>query len=174
MSSWRRAIAPVRPYTINSFWTQLDQKVTEIVTATKKTQSYHVSLRRAGEIHALAEAHGHALQLGVHRGDPEAGFNAAETLMAALGACLMTNINSMADRMHLQIDDARIEIDGIRRSDPPALITLEYTLILVSPEPEEELAALHEKAVKWGTVTNTLMNGVHPGGTLRIEGSNGS
>ena len=135
----------------------------------EKTQSYHVSLQREGELHALAEAHGHTLRLGVHRGDPEAGFNAAETLMAALGACLMTNINSMAASMHLQIDDARIEINGVRRSDPPALITLEYELILTSPEPEEKLAALHEKAVKWGTVTNTLIDGVWPEGVLRVE-----
>ena len=135
----------------------------------EKTQSYHVSLRREGELHAVVEAHGHTLQLGVHRGDPEAGFNAAETLMAALGACLMTNVNSMAARMHLQIDDARIEINGVRRSDPPALITLEYELILASPEPEEKLAALHKKAVKWGTVTNTLIDGVWPEGVLRVE-----
>lgn len=85
----------------------------------QKTQSYHVSMHREDELHARAEAHGHTLQLGVHRGDPEAGFNAAETLMAALGACLMANINSMAASMHLQIGDARIKINGVRRSDPP-------------------------------------------------------
>ena len=135
----------------------------------QKTQSYHVSVHREGKLRAVAEAHGHTLRLGVHRGDPEAGFNAAETLMAALGACLMTNINSLAEKMRLRIDDAHIEIRAVRRSEPPALITLEYELILSSPEPEEKLEKLHQQAVKWGTVTNTLMDGVRPEGSLRIE-----
>ncbi len=135
----------------------------------ERTQRYAVSLRRESELHAVAEAHGHTLRLGVHRGDPEAGFNAAETLMAAFGACLMTNINSLAEKMRLQIDDARIEIragGSLRRT---ALIALEYELVLTSPEPEEKLEKLHQQAVKWGTVANTLSHGITPRGTIRVE-----
>lgn len=77
---------------------------------------YHVEVRRQEEAHALASSHGHTISLGVRRGASSAGFNAAETLLAALGACLMTNVNALAAKMHLQLNDVRIEIEGDRRA----------------------------------------------------------
>ena len=59
----------------------------------------------------------------------------------------------------------------MRRSEPPALIELDYELILVSPEPAQKLEKLHKLAVEWGTVTNTLMDGIAPRGAMRIERS---
>ena len=97
------------------------------------------------------------------------GFTAAETVMAALGACLLTNVNAIGDKMHLKIDEARIEFDAERRAQPPALTSISYRLILKSPEPPEKLAELHELCFKWGTVTNTLINGLTPQGELVIE-----
>ncbi len=131
-------------------------------------QTYRVVVRREDEQHARAEAHGHSLSLGIRRGDPTAGFNAAETLMAALGACILTNINTLAAKMHLQIDDARIEFKGLRRSEPPGLVQIDYELILSSTESSAKLEELHDLAVKWGTVTNTLIDGVTPHGVLKI------
>ncbi len=134
-----------------------------------KYQTYNVTIRREDEQHALAEAHGHSLQLGVHRGDPDAGFNAAETLLAALGACILTNVNTFAAKMRLQIDDVRIEFSSLRRNEPPGLVQIDYELILTSPEPQAKLQELHALSVKWGTVTNTLLDGVAPNGALRVE-----
>jgi uncharacterized OsmC-like protein len=109
------------------------------------------------------------LTLNVKKGAGEAGFNAAETLLAALGACILTNINAIGEKMHLRIDDARMEFDAARRDEPPALTEIRYKLILKSPEPPEKLAELHDLCVKWGTVTNTLINGLTPQGELVIE-----
>lgn len=134
-----------------------------------KYQTYNVVVRQKDEQHAVAEAHGHSLSLGIRRGDPTAGFNAAETLLAALGVCILTNVNTFAAKMHLQIDDARIEFKGLRRSEPPALIQIDYELILTSVESIDKLEELHDLAVKWGTVTNTLIDGVTPHGVLKIE-----
>jgi len=78
-------------------------------------QQYRVVVEREGAARAVAKTRGHTLILNAEKGKGEAGFNAAETLMASLGACLMTN------------------------------------------------------CVKWGTVTNTLMSGVQPTGTLRVQ-----
>ena len=129
-------------------------------TTAGSIQSYQVSVERQGEAHALASAHGHTLTLGARRGDPSAGFNAAETLLASLGTCLITNINSLAARMHLQVDAVRVEIDGVRRDKPPAMVQIRYRLVLDSPEPPDQLEKLHDLAIKWGTVTNTLLGGV--------------
>lgn len=121
---------------------------------------YRVEVTRQDEAHALASSHGHTLALGVRRGDPTAGFNAAETLLAALGACLMSNVNALAAKMRLQLNGVRVEIEGDRRDDPPGIIQIRYRLILDSPEPPDRLEKLHDLAFKWGTVTNTLLNGV--------------
>ena len=131
--------------------------------------NYRVTVTRQDDSHALAETRGHSLMLNVKKGSGEAGFTAAETVMAALGACLLTNVNEIGAKMHLKIDEARIEFDAERRNEPPALTRISYRLVLKSIEPPEKLAELHELCVKWGTVTNTLINGIMPQGELVIE-----
>jgi len=116
--------------------------------------------------HALASSHGHTLTLGVRRGDPTAGFNAAETLLASLGACLTTNVNALAEKMRLRVDGVRVEVEGNRRDEPPGIVQIRYRLILDSQEPDDKLEKLHDLAFKWGTVTNTLLDGVAIQGEL--------
>jgi uncharacterized OsmC-like protein len=131
--------------------------------------NYHVNVTIQGESRALAETRGHRLTLNVKKGAGEAGFNAAETLLAALGACMLTNVNAIGEKMHLKVDSARIEFEATRRDEPPALTEIRYKLILKSPEPPEKLQELADLCFKWGTVTNTLVNGLVPQGTLVIE-----
>ncbi len=121
------------------------------------------------EARALAETRGHQLTLSVKRGGGEAGFNAAETLLAALGACILTNVNALGAKMRLRIDTARIEFEADRQDEPPALAAIRYRLILDSPEPQEKLEELHTLCVKWGTVTNTIVTGLTPQGELVVE-----
>lgn len=123
-------------------------------------RTYRVSVDRQDEAHARAWSHGHTLTLGVRRGDPTAGFNAAETLLASLGGCLITNVNALAAKMRLQVDGVRVEVEGDRRDEPPGLVQIRYRLFLDSPESPDKLEKLHEVAFKWGTVTNTLLDGV--------------
>ncbi len=130
---------------------------------------YHVNVTLRDSSHAEAETRGHRLPLNVKKGSGEAGFNAAETLLAALGACLLTNVNAIGEKMRLQIHAARIEFDATRRDEPPALTEIHYRLILESSEPPEKLQELADLCFKWGTVTNTLVNGIVPQGTLVIE-----
>ena len=130
---------------------------------------YHVTATRVDASHARITARGHELALNIKKGTGDAGFNAVETLLAALGACLLTNVNAIGAKMRLQIDEARIEFDADRREEPPVLTEIRYRLILKSPEPREKLDELHELCLKWGTVTNTVINGLNPQGTLVIE-----
>jgi putative redox protein len=132
-------------------------------------QTYALTVRREDAARAVAEARGHQITLNIKKGDGAAGFNAAETLLAALGACLLTNVNSLSQKMRLQIDDARMEITSLRRDEPPGLIQIDYRLILDSPEPAEKLQELHALCVKWGTVTNTLIDGLTPHGEVIVE-----
>ena len=131
--------------------------------------NYHVNVTIQDDSHALAETRGHRLLLNVKKGAGEAGFNAAETLLAALGTCMLTNVNAISEKMHLKVDAARIEFDADRRDEAPALTEIRYKLILKSPEPAEKLRELADLCFKWGTVTNTLINGLVPQGELVIE-----
>jgi uncharacterized OsmC-like protein len=131
--------------------------------------NYHVNVTTQNDSHAEAETRGHRLTLNVKKGASEAGFNAAETLLAALGICILTNVNAIGQKMRLQIDAARVEFDADRRDDPPALTEIRYKLILKSPEPPDKLAELHDLCIKWGTVANTVINGLTPQGELVIE-----
>ena len=137
--------------------------------AAPATKGYQVVVRRQDEAHAVAETRGHQMRLNVKKGDGAAGFNAAETLLAALGACLLSNVNAIGEKMRLQIDHVRIEFDAERRDEPPALTRIDYRLILTSPEPEEKLRDLFDLCFKWGTVTNTLLHGLLPKGELVVE-----
>jgi len=71
--------------------------------------------------------------------------------------------------MRLKIDQAHMEFEAERSDEPPALTEICYKLFLKSSEPLEKLTELHDLCVKWGTVTNTLINGLVPKGELVIE-----
>ena len=85
------------------------------VSAADVLRTYRVVVERQDEAHALASSHGHMLTLGVRRGDATTGFNAAEALLASLGVCLITNVNALAEKMRLQVDGVRVEVEGGRR-----------------------------------------------------------
>jgi hypothetical protein len=55
--------------------------------------TYHVTATRLDDSHALAEARGHRLTLNVKKSADETGFNAAETLLGALGAAAGTIVD---------------------------------------------------------------------------------
>ncbi|HEX9596124.1 MAG TPA: OsmC family protein [Anaerolineales bacterium] len=133
-------------------------------------KTYHVTATRVDDSHTRITARGHELTLNIKKGAGEAGFNAAETLLAALGACLLTNVNAIGQKMRLDIRSARIEFDAARTDEPPTLTDIRYQLILESPEPPEKLKDLADLCFKWGTVTTTLVNGLVPKGALVIEG----
>ena len=131
--------------------------------------TYHVTTTRQDDSRALAETRGHELTLNIKKGAGEEGFNAAETLLAALGVCILTNINAIGAKMRLVIRGARIEFDATRQDEPPLLTEIRYRLVLDSPEPRQKLEELHDLCIKWGTVTNTVINGLPPQGTFVVE-----
>ncbi len=134
----------------------------------KQGQTYSVIVSRQDNTHGRATARQHALTLNIERGGTEAGFNAAETLLAALGTCVLTNVNTYIQKMRLQVGDVRIELTGIRQDDPPMLTDIHYRLMLDSREPADKLQALHDVSVRLGTVTNTLIHGIQPQGEVVI------
>lgn len=141
--------------------------------ASQGKKSFLVKVSRHNGSHALAETRGHQLSLNIKKGDGSAGFNAAETLLSALGACILTNVNHIGAIMQLDIRSAHIEFEAERQDDPAMLTSIRYNLVLESAESQKRLEELHNLSLKWGTVTNTLTNGLIPKGELEIRPSLG-
>lgn len=123
-------------------------------------QTYTVTVQRVDDAHAEVRVRSFRLATGARRDDLSAGPNAVETLLAALGTCLLTNVNTLMEQMHLRIADAHIELEGERQDKPPLLTHVTCRLVLVSAEPRSRLETLFALAQKWGTVSNTLARGV--------------
>lgn len=130
---------------------------------------FHVEVRRISGQKARAEAHGQTLELAIKGGDPTLGFTAPETLLAAFGACILSNVTRNAAEMGLRVDQAEVVFDGVKHTDPLGIDPLRYRVILHSPEPAEALQDLYRRATTDGTATNALISGLQPAGALTIE-----
>lgn len=137
------------------------------------TPRFHVSVTRVSGLLARAEAHGQTLELAIKGGDPTLGFTPPEMLLAAFGACILSNVTRDAAEMGLQVEHAEVVFDGVKHTDPLGIDPLRYRLILHSPEPAEALQELYRRATTDGTATNAILNGLDPAGELTIEPSGG-
>ena len=130
---------------------------------------FHVAVKRVSGQMARAEAHGQTLELAIKGGDPTLAFTAPETLLAAFGACILSNVTRNAGEMGLRVEHAEVVFDGVKRTDPLGIDPLRYRVILHSPEPVEALRELYRRATTDGTATNALLGGLEPAGELTIE-----
>jgi putative redox protein len=77
-------------------------------------QTYVVDVQRDNEQHAVATTRYFSLTVGARRGDATAGFNPVETLLSALGACLLTALQMVADLSRVSATGMAIQMTGVR------------------------------------------------------------
>ncbi len=128
-------------------------------------QSYKVRVRRMDPYHAQAKVRDFSLALGARRADPAAGFNPVETLLSAVGDCLLTSLDHVAEGSRVQIAEASVEVEAERQEKPPILTHIRYLLCLRSDAPDERLAHLIELATAHSTVLQTVSRAVPVEGT---------
>ncbi len=130
---------------------------------------FRVRVRRVSGQLAVAEAHGQTMELAIKGGDPALGFTAPETLLAAFGACILSNVTRNAAEMGLRVDAVEVAFDGVKRAQPLGIDPLGYRVSIQSGEPEEALRELYRRATSDGTATNALLRGLSPVGVLVVE-----
>jgi len=130
---------------------------------------FDVRVKRISGGRAEVQAHGQKITLSTRGDDPNLGITAPETVLAAFGTCVISNINKLAGEAGLKIDDVSIEFQAKKRLSPLGFEDLRYTVTIQSPEPKEKVQALYEKATTNGTATNVLLEGLKPQGELRIQ-----
>jgi uncharacterized OsmC-like protein len=129
---------------------------------------FDVKVKRINGGQAEVEAHGQKITLATRGDDPNLGITAPETVLAAFGTCVISNINKLSAEMGLKIDDISIEFRAKKRLAPLGFNDLHYTITIQSPESKEKLQVLYEKTTTNGTATNALLEGLKPTGELNI------
>jgi uncharacterized OsmC-like protein len=92
-------------------------------------------------------------------------FNPAELLLAALGACMLKNIERVAPILKFQFDGVHVMVRGERQDVPPRLRRITYRIVVKTGESDQRLALLQRNVRQFGTVFNTIAAGTP------IEGS---
>ncbi|AEJ41863.1 hypothetical protein TPY_3711 [Sulfobacillus acidophilus TPY] len=129
-------------------------------------QEYSVTVSRQDVNHAVATTRSFSLTLGARRGDLTAGFNPVETLLSAMGSCLLTSLQMVAELSRLPIGETAMTLTAIREDRPLRLVAISYRLRVVSPLPAERVERLWHMAEKNSTVYQTLAQTISVSGEL--------
>ncbi len=129
-------------------------------------QTYEVQMRRESAQQVIARTRDLSLTLGAKRGDLEAGFNPVETLLSALGACLLTALQMVAELSRVPIAGMAIQMTGVRQDQPPQLVSVTYQLTIHTDAAEDRLTRLVETAQRNSTVYQTLALAIPVSGTV--------
>ena len=121
------------------------------------TQHYQVHLARQPDgIRTAATVRDFSMVLGAHRGDASAGFNAVETLLSAVGACLTSSLSMVAELSRVRLSDVEVDVFGMRQDKPPTLTEIRFEMRIRTDVDEEKLRRLLGLAERNSTVVSTL------------------
>jgi len=137
--------------------------------------NYNVTVTKIADGVGQAQAAGkpERITLDISRDSNPELPNPAELLLAAFGGCLLKNISKLAPKMRLVIDDARVEVTGVREDHPPRIASISYQLVLSTKEPKEKIARLVDYLHAYGTVYNTLIPRLSVAETIMLQRENG-
>jgi putative redox protein len=119
-------------------------------------QTYTVTVERTDASHVTAATREFRLTLGARRADLTAGFNPVETMLAAMGSCLLTALQMVAELSRLPVGSMAMELEAVRQDKPPTVVSAQYRLTVESPLPEERVVRLVHLAETNSTVFQTL------------------
>ena len=108
---------------------------------------------------------------GKDEGGEDLGPAATEVFLAALGACVMTNISRIGKKMRLNIKNVSMDINGNKEHNghPSSFVALDIKVsIEADTNDREKLERLVELSEKNCTVSNTVKNAVATKLTLQL------
>ncbi len=137
--------------------------------------NYNVTMTKiADEVgHVQAPEKSEGIMLDISRDSNPDLLNPAELLLAAFGGCLLKNISKLAPKMRLVIDEARVQVTGVRQDDPPHIESISYQLVLTTQEPKQKIERLVDYLHNYGTVYNTLLPLLSVTEKIMLERGNG-
>ena len=122
------------------------------------------SVRAGGEGHL--EAHGLGTPFDATAGRLDTLPGPADILCAALSACILKNVERFSHLLSFRYESASIEVCAERDEPPPRIVSMRYSLRVVTDEPPQRIELLHRNIRKYGTITNTLAAACELSGTI--------
>jgi len=83
-------------------------------------------------------------------------FNPVELLLAAVAACMIKGVERVTPLLKFDVRGVEVKLRGVRQDSPPKLVSIDYELIVDTPETDQRLELLHTNVRKYGTIYNTI------------------
>ena len=129
--------------------------------------TFHVTAHRIDAHGSMASTKDATITLDTDLAGRRDAFNPAETLLAALAACMIKGIERVAPMLKFELRGVHVAIHGVRQDVPPRLERIDYVLTVDTDESDHRLALLHDNVRKYGTVFNTIAPGTNLSGEIR-------
>lgn len=129
--------------------------------------TFNVTSRRLNSHGSEAHCKDAIITLDTDLGGRLDAFNPAELLLAAVSACMIKGIERVLPILKFELNAVEVRIHGVRQDVPPKMESIEYEILVDSPESDRRLELLHDNVRKYGTVFNTVAPGTELHGTLR-------
>ena len=84
------------------------------------------------------------------------GPSPIEALLAAIGACFVRNLRSVAESAHIRFERVELHIAADRSDDPPAVTAVRLDAELFTSAPIATARRVVELALQYGTITRTV------------------
>lgn len=99
-------------------------------------------------------------------GRPDA-FNPAELFLASIAACMIKGIERVTPMLGFDLRAVEVRLHAVRQDAPPKIVSVDYDLIIDTPESDQRLELLHTNVRKYGTIFNTVMAATALSGRIR-------
>jgi len=106
------------------------------------------------------------IQFDATSGRDEVLPNPAELLLTSLGACILKNVQRYSEILKITYKKAKVTIHGVRNDNPPSIKEIHYKLEVDTDADERKINNWHKNILKFGTITNTLMNACEVNGDM--------
>ncbi|MGC9236409.1 MAG: OsmC family protein [Thiomonas sp.] len=132
--------------------------------------TYDVTLDRVDAHGARAQCKSACIAVDSALDGRDDAFNPAELLLAAVGACMLKNIERVAPILKFQYRGVHITVHGERQDAPPKMQRITYRITVDTDEDDHRLALLHRNVQQFGTVYNTVSAGTTLEGSIARGG----
>ena len=128
---------------------------------------YRVEARRVDAHGGIATTKEAEIGLDTDPAGRTDAFNPAELLLAATAACMIKGAERVVPMIRFDLRGLEVKLHALRQDNPPKLVSIDYEIIVDTPEDDRRLDLLHKNIRKYGTVSNTLADAVALSGTIR-------
>lgn len=105
---------------------------------------------------AIATVKGVSIAFDATSGQSETLPGPADLLAAAFAACVLKNVERFSGLLPFRYERAEIDVSARRQDSPPRMVSVHYTLRIVTDEPAHRLELLHTNLRRHGTIYNTI------------------